>query len=306
VAEEQEIPQKNSSDDADGHREAKSKEKALTEKSGAPKTSATNPQQPGTISHHEPQPATMEVHKHPHDVMHRKKWPEYLLEFLMIFLAVFLGFLAENFREHQVDKERGKQYTRMLAEDLAVDTITFSTVQQRVNAMISNLDSSIKIIQYERYSDEESVANLYRFNLAGLSGFAFSLADRASTQLKNAGGMRLISKMNVADSLLSYWTIGDLIKELQSEFGQIREKAREQSYSIFDQRYYSDEVINGRREVIGHPTLLTKDKKFLIEFTNRLSHLRNALRDVYINAIRRAAGKAKRLIFLIRKEYGLK
>lgn len=51
---------------------------------------------------HAPQPQTqnMEVHKHPHHVTHKKKWGEYFLEFLMLFLAVFLGFLAENFREH--------------------------------------------------------------------------------------------------------------------------------------------------------------------------------------------------------------
>jgi len=38
----------------------------------------------------------MEVHKHPHNVTHKKKWGEYFLEFLMLFLAVFLGFVAEN------------------------------------------------------------------------------------------------------------------------------------------------------------------------------------------------------------------
>jgi hypothetical protein len=50
----------------------------------------------------------MEVHKHPHHVTHKKKWGEYFLEFLMLFLAVFLGFLAENIREHKVEREREK------------------------------------------------------------------------------------------------------------------------------------------------------------------------------------------------------
>ena len=31
----------------------------------------------------------MEVHKHAHHVMHKKKWTEYFLEFFMLFLAVF-------------------------------------------------------------------------------------------------------------------------------------------------------------------------------------------------------------------------
>ncbi len=48
----------------------------------------------------------MEVHKHPHHVTHKKKWTEYLLEFFMLFLAVFLGFLAENIREDNVERRR--------------------------------------------------------------------------------------------------------------------------------------------------------------------------------------------------------
>src|SRR5580698_4300651 len=60
----------------------------------------------------------MEVHKHPHHVTHKKKWGEYLLEFLMLFLAVFLGFVAENLREQTVEHHREKVYIRSLVEDL--------------------------------------------------------------------------------------------------------------------------------------------------------------------------------------------
>jgi len=37
----------------------------------------------------------MEVH-HSHHPTHRKKWSEYIIEFVMLFLAVFFGFIAEN------------------------------------------------------------------------------------------------------------------------------------------------------------------------------------------------------------------
>ena len=50
----------------------------------------------------------MEVHKHPHHVTHKKKWAEYVLEFLMLFLAVFLGFVAENIRETSVERHQEK------------------------------------------------------------------------------------------------------------------------------------------------------------------------------------------------------
>ena len=62
----------------------------------------------------------MEVHHHPHTP--RKKWTHYFWEFLLLFLAVLCGFLAENFREHQVEHKREKQYMRSLLNDLSSDT----------------------------------------------------------------------------------------------------------------------------------------------------------------------------------------
>ena len=44
----------------------------------------------------------MEVH-HPHHPSHKKKWSEYILEFVMLFTAVSLGFIAENIREHNTE-----------------------------------------------------------------------------------------------------------------------------------------------------------------------------------------------------------
>src|SRR3954464_15698984 len=67
----------------------------------------------------------MEVHKHPHHVTHKKKWGEYLLEFFMLFLAVFLGFIAENQREHIVEHQREKKFARRLLSDLRQDSIFF-------------------------------------------------------------------------------------------------------------------------------------------------------------------------------------
>lgn len=60
----------------------------------------------------------MEVHKHPHHVMHKKKWGEFLLEFLMIFLAVFMGFIAENIRENISNREIDQVYMKSLVQDI--------------------------------------------------------------------------------------------------------------------------------------------------------------------------------------------
>ena len=43
----------------------------------------------------------MEVHKHPHHVTHKKKWGEYLLEFLCVFLQCFWALLRKMSESQQ-------------------------------------------------------------------------------------------------------------------------------------------------------------------------------------------------------------
>ena len=62
----------------------------------------------------------MEVHHHSHTAL--KNWTHYLWEFLMLFLAVFCGFLAENQREHLIEKQREKKFISRLLSDLSEDT----------------------------------------------------------------------------------------------------------------------------------------------------------------------------------------
>src|SRR5215831_15692193 len=88
----------------------------------------------------------MEVHKHPHHVMHKKKRGEYLLEFFMLFLAVFLGFLAENQREHFVEHQREKQFIKSLVEDVEMETTQIAAILGSRERRDQSLDSLSMLI----------------------------------------------------------------------------------------------------------------------------------------------------------------
>ena len=145
----------------------------------------------------------MEVHKHPHHVTHKKKWGEYLLEFIMLFLAVFLGFLVENYREHQVEKDRAKQYVRSFYNDLKTDTAEFArliAVYERKIDAFSKRDECFDSLSSHTQSDNSCIGRLIR----NASGFPDMVnADQTLLQLKNAGGLRLLGKAD-ADSILDY------------------------------------------------------------------------------------------------------
>jgi hypothetical protein len=70
----------------------------------------------------------MEVH-HPHHPTHKKKWSEYIIEFVMLFAAVTLGFFAENVREHQIIEHRTHQNLQSIILDLKKDSLL---IQQRI------------------------------------------------------------------------------------------------------------------------------------------------------------------------------
>ena len=88
----------------------------------------------------------MEVHKHPHHVTHKKKWGEYLLEFFMLFLAVFLGFVAENIREHNVERQREKEYIESLIADLKSDQQVLEQHIVHVKSGLSMMDSMLALL----------------------------------------------------------------------------------------------------------------------------------------------------------------
>jgi len=155
----------------------------------------------------------MEVHSHTHT--ERKKFTHYLWEFLMLFLAVFCGFLAENFREHHIEKNREQQYVKSFTEDLEADTIDFG---RRISACQQTILLADSLIIVLNRPDRDKWANdIYYFFRQLHRSDVFEVNDRTIVQLRNAGGMSLISNKRVSDSIVDYYRIVDHIKFIYEE-----------------------------------------------------------------------------------------
>ncbi len=246
----------------------------------------------------------MEVHAHSHTS--RKKWTHYFWEFIMLFLAVFCGFLAEYLLEHKIEKEKGKQFAISFREDLCKDTAIINDNIPYFKRIIAAGDSLTFMILHNQFSSKEDIKKMYKYNIPAMYGFGLILTDRTSTQLKNAGGMRLITKKKVVEGIVNYWSRLETIKDMEDGLKTMRMQAREKSYSIFNSKYYGDSSINGKRNVADDAALMTKDANQLIEFANRLGHLKNLLRGSFMKTLKEQVAFADSLIQLIDKEYNLK
>ena len=222
----------------------------------------------------------------------------------MLFLAVFCGFLAEYQLEHKIENNREKQYMQSMLEDLQKDTTEINIIIQICDVVVSRLDTATGILLSGNY-DNNAVQTLYRINLSYLRNTNVYLTDRTSSQLKNAGGMRLIRNKEVADKLLNYWRQYMILLDRTNTTEELKVKARERSYSIFNHLFYSVDTSNSVPLVLPNAFLMTKDPYTLTEFSNRLSHIRNSIQNIYIFFLNQQRKAAEELMTLIRKKYNL-
>ena len=90
----------------------------------------------------------MEVH-HPHHPAHKKKWSEYIIEFIMLFTAVTLGFFAENIRESIAENHKKKELLIAVAEDFNKDIKQIEFHKQFDLNKIKICDSLDKVIDLD-------------------------------------------------------------------------------------------------------------------------------------------------------------
>jgi hypothetical protein len=249
----------------------------------------------------------MEVHAHSHTALDpdshrgRKKWTHYFWDFFMLFLAVTLGFFVENQREHYIEHQRERLYMRSMTNDLEKDTVMLNNILKRTLSVLTNLDSALIILQYLPI-DKKNTETLYRVNLNLLSNTSPAFTDRTTVQLKNSGAMRLIRNEETVGGIVDYWSLAENVKAISEGLDDYRIKARDRSYSIFNQKYYSNGGV-GSLKANDEMKLMTNDAFLLTEFANRLSHIKGLALNRYVQAIELQTVKAKKLIETIKEHY---
>ena len=249
----------------------------------------------------------MEVHAHTHSA--RKKWTHYFWEFLMLFLAVFCGFLAEYQLEHKIERDREKQYIKSLFNDLSSDTTQLnSRINFRLGKM-KTLDTIMYLLKKEDLS--ANTGTLYYHGFYGPFALKFIPNNGVLSQLKNAGGLRLIRNQIVVDSLLLFDTETQWIVDFEiwerDRFMDFSPYENVLDASVFENHLhyeYPQNVFTLER-ITDNPPLLSYKKEDLNKFYNRVQ-TQKRLNAVLINRFYRLKLLITRLMNLIKEEYHLK
>ena len=225
----------------------------------------------------------------------------------MLFLAVFCGFLAEYTLEHKIEKTREKQFIQSLLNDLKADTANINVLIPFRSNIQERSDSLFGLLASGSYT-KNGFAIYYHAGSLSRRAFFYS-ADGTMQQLKNAGGLRLISNVPIADSIKAYDVLYRSILQLQVlEEDQVI-KFREVAAKIFEAgillRFMRREFNSLQDSVkLPNPKLQQGDPNLINELRNTLTYRGGNSYRILLE-LGMLKEKAVHLIELIKKEYYL-
>jgi hypothetical protein len=248
----------------------------------------------------------MEVHHHPQ--VEKKSFKEYLLEGLMIFLAVSMGFIAENIREHLVNKEKEKRYMESMLVDLKKDTAEVRQMIYLQNTLITKMDSALSI-PVEKLNNID-VQDTFYHHFIYFYGWewTFTRYDNTISQLKNAGGFSILQNKKVVDSIsnLNITYEGNL--NFIAEHFYVPRWQRLDEFAM--QLFILPEVSTDYKDVtynsyLPHKEILLRHDKALLEQLYSFIRFEKGDIDIIKFWEEQYLNEAIRLIELIKKEYHL-
>jgi len=249
----------------------------------------------------------MELHKHPQHLTHKKKWGEYLLEFLMLFLAVTLGFLAENIRETYKDHEKARIYAAQMISNLCDDTLNLKPYISLINSAAGKADTLLELVTT---SDPRKVSGkLYWYGMIGGRDFTFVSSDATLQQMKSSGTLRYFN-IRISHDVAQYDQLyrrlridQDRDQGLFIEVRKIRAQIFNVSYNDFINTHYTRQKMMDSF-VRTNPPLLTYDKSILNQYVELVRS-----RIVFLKTPKIADTLLERAAVLIRnlkEEYNIK
>jgi hypothetical protein len=233
----------------------------------------------------------------------KKKLKDYFFDFFMLFLAVTSGFFVNNLSEDYSDRQREKQYMKSLINDLTNDTTQIQEVHSSIKIQIAGIDSLLHIL--ENQNQDNFISNFYYFAVKHLNSATFySGSDRTISQLKSAGGLRLIQKIAISDSIVNYYSLSDNVKYntefCLEEFNKILDFEKEIMYFKYLRIYKIDSIPH-----LNDIELLINDHLKINQFYNQvISYLSSLINyNILITDLKK---EAESLINLVKDSYNLK
>jgi hypothetical protein len=158
----------------------------------------------------------MEVH-HPHHPTHKKKWSEYIIEFVMLFAAVTLGFFAENIREHSIIDHRIEQNKVAILKDLEADAVTIDSLLVTEQVSINTFDRFMNLLylsKNKRINESQLMDSIKSLPDIIATTFTLYVNNSSFKNMQSSGLLSYVEEEELKNSLSYYYEV--VFKRIES------------------------------------------------------------------------------------------
>ena len=225
----------------------------------------------------------------------------------MIFVAVSMGFIAEQIREHIIDRHHEQVYMESMAQDLRDDSVQLQKIADAyLNRFINSADStSLLLAGFDPAQPANGLYYHLRLTIRFMTIRVY-IRDRTITQLKNSGSLRIVENKAVSDSITDYYNKIDVIRELEDYLYKEKNELRQILPVLLKGEMY-DKVIDGNDRLI-HPEgnlfarSISESQKS--ELMLKVSDIKGLTKNIYgrILVLQEQANRLRRLIL---SSYGI-
>jgi hypothetical protein len=213
--------------------------------------------------------------------------------------------MAENIREHQIEKQREIAYLKNVHEDLKLDLINIDNVFNSNTIRLQAMDTLFKIINNNTITNED--VYYYIRNLALRATFESSHVGL--DQIKSAGGLRMVKNPEIISGIQEYERALDALDKLENVRERTLEQARFKMAVVFEPSI-SYEMLVGQGQGImrfNRPNkadaILQNNKQAVKELLNLVTFGLNS--NKYLNTnLEKLKKIGQKLDSAIVKEYG--
>ena len=222
----------------------------------------------------------------------------------MLFLAVFCGFLAEYKLEQTIERHREKEYILSMIDDLKVDTSNITTHAIFRSDRRRRMDSLSLLLRQPDYLNQTAL--IYYYARWVPRNTYFYPTDRTMQQLKNAGGMRLITRKSAAEAIMAY---DAQLKLVETQNYLLEQEVVTRFLNMMTPLFNGHVLDDMYGDLLfikpnGNPALLTNEKRLINELASQLHFVKsvNNRNSYFENKLK---SQATSTIHILKKEYHL-
>ena len=132
----------------------------------------------------------------------RERWPEYVIEILVIILSISASFALDEWKDKQRKQELEQLYLKELARDIEADINQLNEIITETKQIVFKANTLINLNQQALQPDYGQLTSDIRFTFKRPR---FVAQDATFSDLKSTGNMQSLSSFSLKNELFNYY-----------------------------------------------------------------------------------------------------